>query len=157
MGKADDEFEREKLWKQWFEEASTHFEPEHAEPVSIETLHALHQTVLLRANYHCVLTGKDLSAAKHHLHAVPIQPHGAGGALHIDNFLCLCSDAEHAFSRGHLTIGPQLELVVDLSRIDPEFFEQLNPIGRLLVNAAGSAPDPLALHFHRSQVFLSEG
>lgn len=157
MGNADDEFEREKLWKQWFEEASTHFEPEHSEPVSIETLYALHQAVLLRADFHCVLTGKDFSATPQQLLAVPIQPHTAGGALHVDNFLCLCTDADHAFSLGHLTIGPQLELVVDLSRIDPEFFEQLNPLGRLLVGPNSMPPDPLALLFHRTQVFLSAG
>ncbi|KKC41067.1 hypothetical protein WH87_02705 [Devosia epidermidihirudinis] len=155
MNTPDDDFKQDKPWHLWAREASAHFEPEMPEPIALDTLHALFQTVLTRADYHCALTGHDFGHAIDQLQAVPIQPRPDGGALHVDNFLCLSKAATDAFTHGYLTIGPGLEIIVDLSRIDPDFFEQLHPLGRLLVSEGSTPPDPIALAYHRDKIFLS--
>ena len=85
----------------------------------------------------------------------PFNPLAAGGALHVRNFLCLTSVAANAFRRGHLAVGPAFQIIVDLSHIDPELLEALNPIGRLrLPEMPIGRPDPDALAFHRAKIFL---
>ena len=61
-----------------------------------------------------------------------------------------CPDAIFAFERGHLTIGPGFNFLVDLEWIDPEFLQRLNPIGRLRLPVAPFIlPSAAALAAHR--------
>jgi hypothetical protein len=60
-------------------------------------------------------------------------------------------DAIQAYERGHLTLGPRYNFLIDLERIDPEFLEALNPIGRLrLPRATALRPSLAVLAAHRA-------
>ncbi len=82
----------------------------------------------------CAFTGKNLRAE------VAADPHGSvvrldGAVTMPGTVIPACLDAIHAFERGHLSIGTRYEFLVALDRIDPEFLERLNPIGRLSLPA----------------------
>ncbi len=161
MSEADDSDDpgSPSYWRRMFDEASTPFEPEPSQEPAAETLRSLYSHVLRAYRYRCAMTGRSYAPPVDFLHdhlgIVPIRPLTMGGALHVDNFLCLDSDAGAAFRSGHIAVGPASELIADLSRIDPELLESLHPLGRLLPPEPGlSQPDREALAFHRSRIFL---
>ena len=85
----------------------------------------------------CAFTGIDLTEA--------VSKDPAGTLLFLDanasepgTAITASMEAIHAYERGHLAIGPRYEFLAALDRIDPEFLERLNPIGRLPLPA-----DPL--------------
>ena len=100
--------------------------------------------------YRCAFTGDDLSAE------ALADPLGAllrlNGAAPIvpGNVIAASLDAIHAYERGHLAIGPRSEFLVALDRIDPEFLERLNAIGRLSLPADPQFhPNAALLKIHR--------
>ena len=142
-------------WLRGLEEAAVPFGGFEAEP--LESYTGLFQSVLRHYGYRCALTGLEAGPVSAHslLEVTPLRPRDAGGSLQVSNFLCLSAEAHRAFEAGHLTIGPGYEIIVDLSRLDPELLTRLNPDGRLaLPSDPAAAPDPEGLAFHRSQVFL---
>ncbi|ODT77441.1 MAG: hypothetical protein ABS76_27025 [Pelagibacterium sp. SCN 64-44] len=147
-------------WEKFLAEVSAAFEPAPETPPSLEVFRALYASVIKYYGHACAMTGEQFapsgSLLRDDVEIVPIRQRADGGSLHVSNFLCLSPAAANAFQRGHVAVGPGLELLVDLSRVDPELLEKLNPQGRLLVPENPLArPDPLALGFHRQHVFLS--
>lgn len=147
-------------WQKFLAEAGANFEIEPSAPPSIETLRQLYTSVLSNYGYACAMTGARFERPADFLHEdlqiAAIKPLAAGGALHVSNFLCLELAAATAFSGGHITIGKGYELIPDLSRVDPELLERLNAIGRLrLPETEIARPDPMALEFHRTNIFLA--
>ena len=147
-------------WQKLFAEASTPFETEPEQGPSIDTLRGLYASVLSSYDHTCAMTGVRFAPPEELLHdelqIAAIRPLPQGGQLHVSNFLCLERHAANAFRDGHLSIGPRLELIVDLSRIDPELLERLEPLGRLRLPSSDVAqPDLAAISYHRERVFLS--
>jgi predicted restriction endonuclease len=147
-------------WQKLFAEDSTPFEIEPEQKPTVETLRGLYASVLAGYDYTCAITGRHFPPSQEFLHDVlqvaPIRPLTAGGVLHVSNFLCLEGAAADAFRIGQIAVGPRFELIVDLSRIDPELLERINPLGKLRLPVSGVAqPDLLGLAFHREHVFLS--
>jgi len=147
-------------WEKFLREAAAAFEPAPEAALSFEVLRALYASITSHYGHACAMTGERFEPSgnllRDDVEIVAIRPLAAGGALHVHNFLCLSPAAADAFRRGHLAVGPGLELLADLSRIDPELLERLSPIGRLAVPESPVArPDPEALAFHRSHIFLS--
>lgn len=148
-------------WLKGLDEAATGFVYDNAPAPSSETLTKLYAAVLGAYDNSCAMTGARgkpaLGVMLDGLDVVAIRPLADGGGLHVSNFLCLSDAAKTAFEAGHLAIGPALELLVDLSRIDPELLERLNPLGRLRQPEGVQAqPDPHALAWHRNAVFLGQ-
>ena len=144
------------FWLHGLEEAPTPFQG--LEPPPLETYAALYRVVLANYDYCCALTGLKAHSDEPDasLRVCAIRPRGAGGNLHVSNFLCLSPAADQAFMAGHLTIGPHYQIIVDLRHVDPELLAALNADGRLAIPMdPDAAPDPLALAFHRSRVFLA--
>jgi predicted restriction endonuclease len=146
-------------WQKLFAEASTPFEEEQEQKPSIETLRGLYASVLSAYEHTCAMTGEQYSPPPdllhETLHIAAIRPLPRGGLLHVSNFLCLERSVADAFREGHISVGSQLELIVDLSRIDPELLERINPLGRLrLPTSEVARPDRAALAFHREHIFL---
>ncbi|KKB85676.1 hypothetical protein VW29_06310 [Devosia limi DSM 17137] len=160
-GSQSDDPGNPKYWRQLFGEAAEPFTADLREPTSIETLRQLHQHVLENYDFACAATGVKFLpgvqpwALRDDVLVVPIKSPMAGGPLHVSNYLCLSRAAADAFSLGHLAVGPHLELIVDLSRIDPELVERLNADGRLREPQEKARPDPESLSFHRAEIFLA--
>lgn len=147
-------------WQKLFAEASTPFEAEPAQAPTLDTLRGLYASVLSSYDHTCAMTGRRFAPPQDLLHddlqIAAIRPLPQGGSLHVSNFLCLERQVADAFRVGLIAVGPRLELLVDLSRIDPELLERLNPLGRLrLPSSEVAQPDLSALAFHREHVFLS--
>ena len=148
-------------WLRFLSEAQPLFEAAPSASPSIETLRSLYTHVLRAYHHTCALSGRAFEPATdflhEHLEIVAIRPLGMGGSLHADNFLALERAAAAAFRGGHLTIGPGLQIIADLSTLDPELLDGLAPGGRLVLPAAGTArPDPAALAFHREHIFMRD-
>lgn len=101
--------------------------------------------------YRCAFTGADLSAeaaadpkaALLNLTRLAPQP---------NELIPAGLDAIFAYERGHLSIGPEFNFLVDLSRIDPEFLHRLNPSGRLtLPKVEALYPPSAVLKAHRDE------
>lgn len=109
-------------------------------------------TIFGAFGYRCAFTGVDLRAEAGAdplgwlLRLAPSGPPMPG------NVLPACADAIYAFERGHLGIGSRFEFLVALDRIDPEFLERLNPVGRLILPADPALhPDAALLKAHRDE------
>jgi hypothetical protein len=85
---------------------------------------------------------------------VAIRPAPDGGTLHPGNFILLSDMAAHAFFLGHVAVWSDFRLVADLSTIDPELLETLNPDGWLTLPNT-NPPDADALRWHRENVFAT--
>lgn len=92
------------------------------------------------------------------LEAAHIQPYSDGGEHRTSNGLLLRTDIHRLFDRGYVTVDEQLRFKVS-SRLRQEFnngrhYYELE--GRELVTptSATDRPDPAALDFHRTRVFL---
>lgn len=146
-------------WQKFLAEAGARYESEPPSSPTVETLRQLYSSVLSNYGFACAMTGAQFAPPEDFLHdelqIAAIQPLSKGGALHVSNLLCLDQEAAGAFRRGHVTIGPGYELLVDLSRISPELLDRLNPLGKLRLPAVDIAyPDSRAITFHRNHVFL---
>jgi hypothetical protein len=121
----------------------------------IDTYSSIWQQVFDNFAGACAITGRSVVGGdKRSIQIVPIRLEAEGGALHVGNFLALTAKAADAFSRYHLTVGIDFQLIVDFSLIDPELLERLNPDGRLTVpDGVRRGPDPQALAFHRQRFF----
>lgn len=102
-------------------------------------------------DFHCAFTGDDLHAE------AAVDPLGAllllTGRPARSAMVPACLDAIYAYEHGHLALGPRYNFLVDLERIDPEFLERLNPIGRLaLPEDAALHPPQALLKAHREAV-----
>lgn len=147
-------------WQKLFAEDSARYDPEPPQRASLETLRSLYSSVLANYDFACAMTGERFAPPDEFLHdslaIAAIRPLTAGGPLHVSNFLCLEHHVAQAFREGHISVGPGLELIVDLSQLDPELLERLNPLGKLtLPQAAVAQPDRDAIAFHREHVFLA--
>jgi len=124
---------------------------------STETYRAVYKLALERAEYTCAFTGQvfDSFAGVHpDLNVVAIRPLGAGGSLHTSNFLVLSKTATEAFDRGYLTVGDDHSIIADLSGLDPDLLEALNPLGRLVLSPNRDFwPDTDQLAYHRRHIF----
>lgn len=143
-------------WKQAFSEAGSAFVS-----ADLEARRALYEAVLHYHNFTCAMTGTAFAAMEGihpDLQVSAIRPLAAGGAHDVSNFIALSADADIAFQRGHLSVGSNHSLLADLSRIDPELLERLNPDGRLRLPADRRAwPSADSLAFHREHIFAREG
>lgn len=149
------------FWLDGLDEAATGFVYDGAPAPSTDTLTDLYAAVLRAYDNRCAMTGvrgkPALGVMLDGLEVVAIRPLADAGALHVSNFVCLSEAAQTAFEAGHIAIGPGLELLVDLSRIDPELLERLNPLGRLRRPEGHQAqPDQAALAWHRGTVFVGQ-
>ncbi len=118
----------------------------------------VHDRALLRWRYRCVFTGSEFGPAEvrphPHLRVVAIRPRELGGPLHVRNYLPMVPEAEHAFTHGHITLGPSFGFQVAERHIDPEFRERLLPLGRLTLPAEPSLwPDLELIAYHRTNIF----
>lgn len=118
----------------------------------------VHDRVLLRWKYRCALTGTqfDPSDSRPHpdLRVVAIRPRELGGQLHVRNYLPMVAPAEHAWTHGHIALGPSFGILVSERLIDPELRERLLPSGRLsLAEEPSLWPDSEAIAYHRANIF----
>lgn len=89
------------------------------------------------------------------LAVIPIRPIDLGGSYDFNNLLPFCADVAAAFQSGDFTIGADLELVVDLRRIDPGILRRLNSDGEILLPTDRALwPDLDNLRYHRELIFL---
>lgn len=104
--------------------------------------------VFLAYAYKCAFTGEDISAEALADPLLPILR--LADQLTPGSVIPASVHAVHAYERGHLAIGPRFEFLVALDRIDPEFLETLNPIGRLTLPADPAFhPNAALLKAHR--------
>lgn len=148
-------------WLGGMAEAAAPFTHVDTTAIQHERLALFYAAVLRAYDSCCAMTGERgkpaLGVMLDGLEVVAIRPLADGGALHVSNFLCLSDAARTAFEAGHIAVGPELELLVDLSRIDPELLERLNPLGRLRrPEGAQAQPDPAALAHHRATLFVGQ-
>ncbi len=147
------------LSPQFDETAQTHFE---LEKKGKDTDHAVDLVALqisVRSDYsnRCAMTGLE-HAPEHPVLAFPIQPTASGGLQQPDNCIALVESAGNALNRFQITIGEDMQIVADLSRIDPELMEAVNADGRLrLPKARAARPGTDALSWHRQQFFRRIG
>jgi|GEM_PF-2653265 len=113
-------------------------------------LQRLEQQVLQAYGNKCALTGAPDTQSR--LVATPVKAMAAGGAIRADNLVAFCEPAADAFSQFHLTIGDNLEIIVDTSLIDPELLDVLNASGRMIeATHRDMRPATDALVWHRRQ------
>lgn len=134
-----------------FDEAATPFVHAGADaPVpELATYEALRRAVLRNYGHACAMTGVSASGRAGALgepEVVPIRPRPQGGPVHVTNCISLAPAAGDALNHGHITVTDDYRLVADLSRIDPELLEHLNPDGRLRV------PEDVALRPARAHL-----
>lgn len=119
-------------------------------PTTFEDYVRINNQVIEAYNSRCVFTGKRPAD----LHIVPIRPLRHGGRLHTTNLLPMTWLARQEFEAGHITIDTNYRFVTDLSRVDPEFLEQLRPLGKLrLPRNRLFISDQANLAFHAANVF----
>lgn len=83
-------------------------------------------------DYACGLTRRDLQAeAASDPQGYLINLSSTGAYTDPTLLIPATLDAIYAFEQGHIAIGPRYNFLVDMERINPEFLESLNPIGRL--------------------------
>jgi len=109
------------------------------------------QAIFAAYGYRCAFTGDDLSdearadPTGYLLNLTRLQAHP-------NELVPACLEAIAAYERGHLSIGPEFNLLVDLSRIAPELLERLNPHGRLSLPSDEALYPPAAvLKAHRDE------
>lgn len=113
-------------------------------------LQHLEQQVLEAYGNRCALTGASDDQSK--LVATPIKAMAAGGAIRADNLVSFSESAADAFSHFHLTIGDNLEIIVDTSLIDPELLDVINASGRVIeASNREMRPATDVLVWHRRQ------
>jgi predicted restriction endonuclease len=141
-----------------FQEASTSFEPQ---KLSLADYLQLNKDVLAAYDYTCAATRARFNAetaVSSNLVVIPIQPIETGGKLVRTNLLPLVPAAAEAFRDGDFTIGVDCEIVVDLSRVDPQLLRTLHHSGKMLLPSdRGFVPDAESLHYHRHLIYPAIG
>jgi len=143
--------------KPGFHEASAPFTPDR---LTLEQKLKLNRDVLVAYDYTCAATGAQFNAetaVSSNIVVIPIQPVETGGKLIPANMLPLVPAAAEAFRNGDFTIGVDLEIVVDLSRIEPVLLRQLQRSGLRQPHVREFRPDAGSLHYHRSMIFQAVG
>ena len=108
--------------------------------------------ILAAYDYRCAFTGEDLTAEAQADPLVALLRLNGAAPIAPGNVIPATLDAIHAFERGHLAIGPRFEFLAALDRIDPEFIERLNPVGRLTLPTDPTFyPDAALLKAHREE------
>lgn len=121
--------------------------------VGLDVLGTITQQVLEAYDHRCALTGTDTD-----LVATPIRTLAQGGAAQSGNLIAMSATAADAFAQFHLTIGDNLEIIVDLTQVTPELIEQLNTNGRMTeARQRAARPATEALVWHRQQFFSRTG
>ncbi|WP_423066574.1 hypothetical protein [Devosia sp. CN2-171] len=125
---------------------------------AIDAYLKVHDRVLLRWKYRCVFTGAQFEPSETRPHpdlrVVALRPRELGGQLHVRNYLPMVAEAEHAWTHGHMALGPSLGFLVSERLIDPEFRERLLPSGKLsLAEEPSFWPDSEAVAYHRANIF----
>lgn len=130
------------------------------EPASVfdadRTFAAIEEEVLRRWDSRCAVTGEQVPASGGSvpLFVVPIRPRTLGGPLHVRNFLPMVEVAARAWTFGHISAGPQLDMLAVLDALELDLLERMHSEGKLLVPAVEDWwPDPEHLAFHRTHVF----
>jgi len=126
----------------------------------LDTFRALGEAVLRNYGYSCAMTGQS-EAGRSEPPGRPqveaIRPRSLGGEVHVTNCIALAPAAAQAFAAGHITLTDDLRMIVDMSRIDPELVEKLNPLGYLTAPRDESlGPSRASLEWHREQVFQGQ-
>lgn len=141
-----------------FHEAATPFVHEKRD---LEQYIRLNREVLAAYDYTCAVTRARFNAeaaTSANIVVIPIQPFEIGGQLAAGNLLPLVPDAAQAFRDGDFTIGVDFELIVDLSRIDPDLLRVLHLSGKLLLpEDRRFVPDAESLHYHRHLIYPAIG
>ena len=141
-----------------FQEAPTSFE---SQKLGLADYLQLNRDVLAAYDYTCAATRARFNAetaVSSNIVVVAIHPIETGGRLVHSNLLPLVPDAAQALRDGDFTIGVDLEIIVDLSRIDPQLLRTLHHSGKLLLPGdRQSVPDPESLHYHRHAIFQAVG
>ena len=121
----------------------------------------LNREVLAAYDYTCAATQARFNAetaVSANLVVIPIHPVETGGALVRNNLLPLVPAAAQAFRDGDFTIGVDFELVVDLSRVDPQLLRMFHHSGKLLVPKDRQfVPDAESLYHHRHLIYPAIG
>lgn len=130
----------------------------HDRQAGLDAYLKLHDRVLQRWKYRCVFTGTQFERADTRPHpqlkVVAIRPRELGGQLHVRNYLPMVAEVEHAWTHGHLTLGPSYGFQVSERLIDPELHERLLPLGRLQLPGEPSLwPDSESVAYHRANIF----
>ena len=108
--------------------------------------------ILAAYDYRCAFTAQDLTAEALADPLVALLRLNGAAPIAPGNVIPASLDAIHAFERGHLAIGPRFEFLAALDRINPEFLERLNPIGRLtLPKDPAFYPNAALLKAHREE------
>ncbi|HEY9012566.1 MAG TPA: hypothetical protein VIN06_16285 [Devosia sp.] len=141
-----------------FEEAATPFSHEKRD---LEQYMRANREVLAAYDYTCAATRARFNAEaaiSTNIVVIPIQPIELGGQLVPNNLLPMVPDAAQAFRDGDFTIGVDFELIVDLSRIDPDLLRVLHHSGKLLLPTDRQfVPDAESLHYHRTTIYPAIG
>ena len=143
--------------KPGFQEASAPFTPD---KLTLEQKLKLNRDVLAAYDYTCAATGAQFNAetaVSANLVVIPIQPVETGGRLIPANMLPLTPAVAEAFRDGDFSIGVDLEIIVDLSRIEPEMLRQLQRSGLRQPGSREFRPDVQSLHYHRTMIFQAVG
>jgi predicted restriction endonuclease len=122
---------------------------------TVAQLTAIYRNVLEAYGWTCALTGEpfDPTDSLHPLLQVTaIRPLREQGMAEETNFIAMTLEASHAFERGHVTVGADMGIIVDVATIDRAFVDKLRGVLR---SPAGRPPDPEALRWHRIARFAS--
>lgn len=116
---------------------------------SLATRVSIKRQVLRNRGNRCAITGLTSG-----LDIVAIRPREAGGRLHVRNYMPMVPAAARAWEQGHISVGPNGDVVADLPNLDPDLLERMDRGGRLLVPRDPQlGPDPADLAFHLEHVF----
>jgi predicted restriction endonuclease len=122
---------------------------------TVARLTAIYRNVLVAYGWTCALTGERFEPTEglHPLLQVTaIRPLREEGRAEEENFIAMTLEASHAFERGHVSVGADLGLIVDLATIDRAFAHKLRGVLR---PPSGRPPDREALRWHRIARFAS--
>lgn len=117
--------------------------------VPLETRVSIKRQVLRNWGNRCAVTG-----GRDGLDIVAIRPREAGGRLHVRNYLPMVRAVASAWEQGHISVGPNGDVVADIARLDPDLLESMDRSGQLLLpDNPELRPEPADLAFHLHHVF----
>jgi len=141
-----------------FQEAAVPFASQN---LSLGEYLQLNRAVLTAYDYTCAATQARFNAetaVSGNVVVIPIHPIETGGKLVPTNLLPLIPAAAEAFRDGDFTIGVDFEIVVDLSRIDPQLLRMLHHSGKMLLPKDRQfVPVAESLHYHRHLIYPAIG
>lgn len=134
---------------------------DHDRKAGLDAYLKVHDRVLQRWKHRCVFTAEQFEPSDTRPHpqlkVVAIRPRELGGQLHVRNYLPMVAEAEHAWTHGHLALGPSYGFLVSERLIDPELHDRLLPLGKLELPGEPSLwPDAESVAYHRANIFDRE-